>query len=251
MDFLYYIISMLTMTIEAFAGFGGNAISMPFLALFLNTSDVVVLISFNSLLVNLAVCIFDFRKIVWKVYRRMVLSIAPLLPLGLLAFSALRQYEGILKLTLGIVITAVALWYIYSTIIRKQDVPKPGKVAVASSLVIGAIVQGMFSTGGPILALYTTGQVEDKGNFRATLSAMWFTLNIEVLLIRLFFMDMYHAEVMLTAVKGIPFIAVGLLAGMFLHKRVNNATFKKIVYLILLAAGITSIINGISSLSLL
>ena len=245
---LYFIITLITMTIEAFAGFGGNAIGMPFLTLSMPTADAVVLLSFNALLVNLFICLTQFKKIVWREYARVALPILAIIPFGVAIYASLSAYEPALKLILGVVISAIAAKYIYDIYIKKADIGRLSPSLRYGALFLGAIVQGMFSTGGPIMAVYITNTLDDKSEFRATMSAVWITLIIETTVIRLFFTDMYRLELIFTGLKAIPILALGLVLGMFLHERVDNAKFKRYVYFVLLAGGLTSIINALTIL---
>ena len=164
----------------------------------------------------------------------------PFIPFGKHVYSALAQYETALKLTLGLTIMfagARGAWYGFA---RKAEPPPLGRAVQLAALFAGALVQGMFNAGGPLIVLYANERLTDKGSFRATMSALWFTLNTLGLILRLILTDMYAARTFLTFAKCLPLLAAGILAGMLLHRRVDNAHFRKIVYLIMLAGGLVS-----------
>jgi uncharacterized membrane protein YfcA len=244
----YYILAFFAHIIEGFAGFGSTAIALPFLAIAIGTSSAVGLLALNSLCSGGIIFATNFRQVNKKEYLKITLSVLPFIPVGILLYSALSQYEAMLKLILSATIVFASLrgaWYYF---IKKQEPPAIGKTASYVALFAGAIVQGMFSVGGPFIVLYANEQLKDKGSFRATLSALWFTTNIISLVLRIVLLDMYSKELFITFATCLPVIALGIAVGMFLHKRVNNDVFRRFIYLIMLAGGLSSTVYCLAGL---
>lgn len=244
----YYILTFFAQAIEGFAGFGSTAMALPFLAIAIGTSGAVALLALNSLTSGCAIFLSNIRHVNRKEYLKITLSVLPFIPLGILLYSALAQYEAVLKLILGATIVfagARGTWYYF---IKKKEPPALGKLACYAALFAGAFVQGMFNAGGPLIVLYANEQLRDKSSFRATLSALWFTVNSISLVLRIFLLDMYTTQTFFTYLTCLPVLAAGILLGMFLHKRVDNEIFRKFVFLIMLLGGLSSTIYCLTGL---
>jgi len=244
----YYILTFFAQTIEGFAGFGSTAMALPLLAIAIGTTQAVALLALNSLVSGGAICLSHLRQVNRKEYLKITLCVLPFIPVGILVYSALAQYEMALKLILGLTIVFAGARGAYHYFIKKTEPPALGKTACYAALFAGALVQGMFNAGGPLIVLYANEQLADKGSFRATMSALWFTLNAVGLALRLAMTDMYTGQTFLSFAKCLPLLALGVLAGMLLHKRVDNTRFKKSVYLIMLAGGLISTIYCLAGL---
>ena len=242
----YYLITTAAQFIEAFAGFGSTALALPFLALFIPTSQAVVLLSLNVFLVNSFILFTgDIKKVNWKEYRRLVFSILPLLPLGLFVFSRLQFNEGLMRLLLGLVIVFAGGRNCYYAFVKKTA-PRPLSVpARYAALISGAVVHGIFGTGGPLLTLYVADRIPGKDEFRATMNAMWVTLNMALIFMRAVFLKLYTPELIKLSLSALPLVALGVAAGMLLHKKVDNARFQKAVYIILFAGGLVSVLYSV------
>ncbi|HWQ58796.1 MAG TPA: sulfite exporter TauE/SafE family protein, partial [Clostridia bacterium] len=236
----YYILAFFAQIIDGFAGFGSTTIAVPFLAIAIGTSSAVALLAVNSLVSGAIVFFTHIRSVNWKEYAKIALITIPLLPVGILAYSAISKYEAALKLILGAIVIyagARGTWYGF---VKKSEPPALGSVAQYAALIAGALAQGMFSVGGPFITLYANEQLKDKSSFRATMSAMWFSVNIVATTLRVLMLDMYTKETFTAFAYCLPVLASGVVIGMILHKRIDNAGFRKIVYLIMLAGGLTS-----------
>ena len=237
----YYILTLAAQAIEGFAGFGSTAMALPFLASALGTTDAVALLSLNSLVSAAVIFSINVKKVNWREYAKIILPLLPFLPLGTLLFGALAQYEPILKLILGLTIVyagARGAWYSF---IRRTEPPALSRGAQVAALLTGSLVQGMFSAGGPILAFYANERLQDKSAFRATMSAVWLTANTSSLVLRLLLLNMYTRTHFIAFARCLPVLAAGIALGMLLHERIDNANFRRVVHVIMLAGGLVSV----------
>ena len=100
------------------------------------------------------------------------------------------------------------------------------------------IIHGIYATGGPLL-VYALGR-EDLGKavFRSTLTLVW--LVFSVVLIAAFGLEgRYDAEVMTTVLWLIPAVPVGIVAGEWLHDRVEERRFKRLIFGLLMLASLS------------
>ncbi|HWS30013.1 MAG TPA: sulfite exporter TauE/SafE family protein [Clostridia bacterium] len=242
----YFVVSFLSEIIEGFAGFGSTAVALPFLALKMDVGESVALLGVNAFVVAIVLTCTQFKKINWKEFLKITLLVVPLLPLGVLAFGALSRYGNALKLVLGCVITLVGIYYCYFAFLKKEEPRSLSKPAQIAALVGGAVLQGMFSTGGALITLYASERMHDKGEFRATMSAMWLAVNAVAIPLRAVFLHVYTKPVWINALSALPFVLGGVLVGMLFHKKIGNGGFRKAIYVILLAGGIASTVHTLA-----
>lgn len=247
-EWIFGVITLFTQLIEALAGFGATAVGLPFAALVMSTQDASAILNVNAVLVTSVITVIHFKKINWREYRRIVLLILPFLPVGFLIGSSLRDYDMILKMILGIFMLLIAGRYLLYTSIRKSA-PKPMSMpAQYTALFLGAVIHGIFTTGGPLVTLYASNRMPEKSEFRATMCASWTTINLVVIAYRGLIAHMYTPALLHTLLISLPFLAVGILAGQWIHKKIRNDTFQKVVYWILLAGGALSLYTGFTAL---
>jgi hypothetical protein len=160
------------------------------------------------------------------------------LPVGIFLFASLP--EAPLKILLGIFMVGVAasgLAKFYLPVKSRLDADtKAGKIIMNVILLLGGMIHGAFASGGPFLVVYATRKLTDKGNFRATLSAVWLTLNSIMMGVNLFH-GSYPREVFVIMGTMVPFLIAGMVIGNIAHKRIDGTTFTKMVYSVLLVSG--------------
>lgn len=100
---------------------------------------------------------------------------------------------------------------------------------------IGGILGGMFDTNGPPLIIYFSQKL-NKQQFRATLVAIFF---IDAIWRNGLYIanGITNWETLKFGLLMLPPLILGVLLGMKLHIRVNEAAFKKVVGIILLITG--------------
>lgn len=105
------------------------------------------------------------------------------------------------------------------------------------SIFSAGIVHGLYGTGGPLLVYGLGREGLDRARFRATITAVWFILNL--VLIGSFAIEGRYTPAML---QQIPVLALGVPIGVLLGERafsrMDEATFKRGVYILLALAGL-------------
>ncbi len=170
--------------------------------------------------------------------------ILPLMGTGLLIGIAVFQTvpATLLKKTFGIVVTLLCSRELF-ILLRSRGVTKAlSRMTYALAVFAAGITQGLFASGGP-LVVYAVGRLNlQKGNFRSTLSALWLTTNSILTL-------SYLATGLLTW-KNLrfwawlaPAVVIGTVVGERLHDRVNEHLFRIVVFVILVAAGLSIVVR--------
>ncbi len=102
---------------------------------------------------------------------------------------------------------------------------------------LGGVVHGLFGTGGPMIVYVLRRRLPDKTAFRSTLAVLWFVLNI-ALLANYASADLYHEGTFRTFAVIALTIAPGLYIGERVHRKLDAARFERVVWLVLLFAGL-------------
>jgi len=227
-------------TLEAITGFGSTVVAFPFvIALMGNLEIAKIVLSLLELFLALYFVITKFKQIQWKQFGIIVLLAGIGMPVGMLLF---KSFDAVtLKKALGVFIIISAAIQLYKIFIPKTGAQSSSKWAGYTFLFSGGIIHGAFAVGGPLIVLYSSKKLPDKGQFRATMFMLWATLNT-VLLVQ------YLLERKLTFAIGydtlflIPFLVAGIFAGEAIHNKVSEILFKKIIFISLLVVGVIMVI---------
>lgn len=245
------LVVFVTHGLEALTGFGCTVLALPFVTLLLGISEAKFLLTILAWALAIYIAASKFRKIVWRQYGIIVLYVGLGLPIGMYAFATLPR--ALLVRLLGAFITvsaAAQLWKLALAPLfaRRRAALRPGAAGSAAGggriprpyyvlLFLGGIVHGAFASGGPLVVLYAAKALPDKGNFRATLTLLWATLNT-VLIIGFASSGMFTPERWLLLAEMTPFLVAGIVAGEVAHNRVEGTIFGRIVFALLFVTGV-------------
>lgn len=224
---------LVSYTVEAVTGFGSLVIALSLGALLLPVPELLpVLVPLNVLMTG---------YLVWRNRRHidktlLLRVILPLMLIGTLAGFVLQGWlpANLLKLLLGLLIIWFALrelWRIH----RGIAIGAPPTWFNRLLTFAAGITHGLFASGGPLLVYALAGTTLDKHRLRATLLCVWFTLN--ACLSFLLLIDGRLLPALPRLVLFIPLLVVGVLAGEYLHHRVNEQRFRQLVYSLLGVTG--------------
>jgi len=229
---------------ESITGFGSGIISMPFLASLIGLKTAVPMTMVISVIFTTYMLITNYKKVAWKVYFVIIGFVILGLPIGIFIFSYFDEKS--LKLILGIFILVFSIRALIRTKYpSKSTDTKVYGVFQRVMLFMGGIAQGAFATGGPFIVIYSADKLKEKSVFRATMCSVWLTLN-SILLTKNFFIGGIMTKQVFTYVAAaVPFFITGTVIGLKLHKRVSIKAFTLMINIVLLAAGISTIISAI------
>ena len=231
----------ITHGLEAITGFGCTVMAMPFVSLLVGLPKAKFLLAILAWVLALYFVVTKFKKIVWKEFGIILAFVGLGMPLGMSAFVLLDKV--VLTKVLAVFILLTSGFQLWKRLIQKpaadaKSLPKPVYWAL---LFVGGIVHGAFATGGPLVVLYASKALPDKGNFRSTLTLLWATLN-SVLMVQFATQGLFTAESMGELGLMAPFLIAGIIAGEIAHHRVDADVFAKIVFAMLFVTGTIMVI---------
>ncbi|WP_339801090.1 sulfite exporter TauE/SafE family protein [uncultured Marinobacter sp.] len=232
---------LLAYTIEAITGFGSIVIALSLGAMLLPIPELLpVLVPLNVLMSGYLTCKHR-QHINWHLLTSLIL---PLMLAGTLTGYLLIPWLGaaFLKVLFGLLV----IWFAGRELWRMAGgkVAAPHGQLTSRALTFSAgITHGLFASGGPLLVYALAGIRMDKARTRATLLSVWFTLNLTLSLLYLY--DGSLVGSLHRLVWYLPLLVAGVMAGEFLHHRLNEDRFRQAVYLVLLITGCLLVVRSL------
>jgi uncharacterized membrane protein YfcA len=242
------LIIAITHAVEAITGFGCTILALPFITYLVGIHEAKVLLAIIGWILSLYIVITKFKHIQFRQFFVIVFLAGSAMPLGIYFFNHFPSET--LKLVLGIFIIITAILQLKKAYFRAESTVKPPTKIHYILLLLGGVIHGAFATGGPFIVFYATKKLPNKGEFRATLSLLWLTLNTILFITDATFQTTFHniyniifkdtsmTTNVLYLICMIPFLFVGIGTGEVIHNRVNADVFNKIVYWALFTTGI-------------
>jgi hypothetical protein len=228
-------------TVEAALGFGATVIAVALASSVLRLPLAEVLPSFVP--VNLALSTLiafrsrrdaDLRLLGLRILPAMLLG----LPLGMWAFASLP--ESMLRRALGVFLLVLSAPLLF----LPARAPKPLSPAVSLGFLgLAGVLHGAFATGGPMVVYVLSRSPASKAVFRATLSLLWAILAV-VLLLRWTWSGTLTRSTFVLSAELVPAMAVGLLLGNVVHRRVDERRFRLFVNVMLLVFGVLLLVRS-------
>ena len=236
--------------LEGITGFGCTVIALPFLSAVINIKTAVPIFCITGWLMAFYIVIRSYKHIQWKEFLFIALHAAVGMPLGMLLFDRLPA-EG-LCIILALFMISVGGRGAKKTINEnKHPDPAAAPVPVKKNLfmrliLLGCgIIQGSLGSGGPLAVIYTTQALQDKTQFRATLSMLWLVMNTWRLIDWTCRGSVWNHEIGKYTLIALPFAILGILTGDCLHHKVNVFVFRLCVYAVLTISGVLMLIKNI------
>jgi uncharacterized membrane protein YfcA len=244
------LVCTLAFTIETALGFGATLITVALGSLFLGIEPILhALVPLNLVLSGYLV-VRNFKHVDRGfLFRRLLPFMALGLPIGIFVLAELDA--SILKRLFGAFLVGVSyleLWRMVQAASSTSDSQEAKQAPLGAwheraLLILGGAIHGAFTTGGPMAVYVTSRVIEDKKAYRATLSALWALLNLVVFGWYIASGEV-HAETVGLTLALAPSIAIGMIVGEVLHVRVPVATFRKVVFGMLMLAGLMLLVRG-------
>ena len=240
---LVALVVFLTHIQEGITGFGCTVLALPFIALLLGLKVAVPVLVIQAWVLTLYIVLVSRKQIVWREYAYILLIAGLGFPFGM--YMSHRLPEDGLKWVLAIFMVAIGIHGFHKYMFRpnaKVNASQGSKRWASGLLPIGGLIHGAFGSGGPLVVIYATKALQDKSLFRVTLCMVWFTLNT-ILVSQWIIRSTLSAHILRLTAFCLPFTVIGMLLGNVAHYRMNELLFRRLVYAVLIAAGITLILS--------
>ena len=212
-------------------GFGDAVVAMPLLAMVIGLKTATPLVAFTGPTISLLILLKSWRAGDMKAAARLIVASLLGIPLGI--YGLARLPEEPLKAALGALILLYGLFGLAKPGVRMKN----GKAWVPWFVGWTAgVLGGAYNTNGPPVVAYGMLRGWPPERFRATLQGYFLPTGLMILAGH-GIAGMWTGEVLRLYFLSLPAIAVGVVLGGLVNRKLKPAVFVKLVYVFLAAMG--------------
>jgi uncharacterized protein len=214
-------------------GSGLGIVSVPLMALIVPVTEAAAILLPILCVMDLA-ALWVYRRS-WDRENMKIMLPAGLtgLVLGALTFRYIN--EAGLKLVLGTVAVGFVLYH-WTNAARRLTKTQPSRVKGYFWCCVAGYTSTVAHAGGPPMSIYLLPQRLDKALLAGTAVVFFAVLNY-VKLVPYFWLGLFDARNLATAAALAPIGVVGILAGVWVRKRISEVLFYRLCYGFLLVTG--------------
>lgn len=227
---LFMLILMFAVFVQALSGFGGTLIAMPLGIALMGLDLTKPVMTIVAWITGVVVVAAEWKNINPKELLKMVGVMLVGVLGGLFVMDAVKDLKFLL-IFYGVVVAGIGIKKLF---VKSEK--HPPVWWQNTSLGLAGIMQGLFVSGGSFLAVYSVEKLPEKKEFRATVNAVWAIINT-VMITTYGFTGALTVPVLKNAAIAVVPTLVAIWLGWKLAKKVNQETFLKIIYVILIASG--------------
>ncbi len=231
------LIALIAFGTEGAIGFGGTVIAACLGAQLIPLDELLPAFVPLNLAMSAWLLTSGRDAIAWRVLLRTIA-----VPVAIGAVGGLALFHVPAKTLLAAIFGAFVALLAIVQLVRPAAQPLP-RMWQRVFLVLGGVAHGLFGTGGPMIVYVARRELPDKRVFRATLAVLWLVLNI-ALLVNFLALGLYGRHTFeIGGVVGLALIP-GLWLGQRIHNALDGARFERVVWTLLLVAGLALAIRS-------
>lgn len=236
-NLLFLLVVFLTNVVQGITGFAGTMLAMPFSVMLIGFDTAKPILNALGLLSGIYIVLLNRKSVNKKEFLKIICVMSVGIIDGIALRSLLKNEAKLLYIILGVIIILTAVSGIYKSFIKNGSSNAKQSRAVSFLLLASAgVTHGMFVCGGPLLVSYMTGRVEDKNEFRATLSTCWIVLN-SIVFLDDFRSGLWHTDMLLLFAVSALLLFAAMFVGGRLCKKMSRSLFMKATYILLIVSG--------------
>ncbi len=228
-------------------GFGGGlgVVAVPLMALVVSPLQAAAVLLPILCLMDL-VGLWAYRgRWLWPELRILVPASMVGIAAGALLFGFMSA--ATVRIIVGVIAIVFTLHYVYSTRRRPASAlphfpPSVGIAAGAS----GGFTSFIAHAGGPPISMYLLRRPLDRTDFVATTVLLFAAINY-VKLLPYAWLGQLSAANLLTSLVLAPLAPIGVYTGVWLHRRVSDRFFFRLMYLLLFVVGCKLLYDGLTA----
>lgn len=233
---LFCLIILVTFVFQAVTGFGGPLIAMPLAIPLVGVATAKPILTLCSWVTSILVLWRHYRDVNLRESAKMASVIILFLFLGSWVFDQVQL--SFLLVFYGIFVTGVGLKKLFLPAKRT-----PPRWLMLFSLCAAGVMQGLFLSGGSFLVIYAVNMLHEKQEFRATMGALWFTVNSVQLLT--FWAGGSFIGLGRSSLLAVCLTALATGIGSLLSRRLSQECFLKVTYWMLVVSGLVLLYNSL------
>ncbi|MGI6657592.1 MAG: sulfite exporter TauE/SafE family protein [Desulfobulbus sp.] len=217
--------------VQGLTGFGAGLMAIPLLTLMIDIKLAVGLCILHGLIITCSMAVDLRRYFEWSKIMPLFIGAIPGVLLGAYWFKHVDP--NWLEVFLGVLLISYSL---FNLLFR----PKPLYLSSAWGYVAGfcsGAITSVISAGGPPSIIYTTLTGWKKEEMKATLTGFFLYNGIFTVVVYSFGGNFAKGTWTIFAITA-PFVFLGTLLGSRLSRRINQQTYLRLVYILLIIAGL-------------
>ena len=223
------LIACLAYGIESIFGFGGTIIFLGLSGLLYDFNTLIKMAMIVGLASGLAVLIQSYKHLSFVHLFRILLLTLP----GALIGTYLIEYlaSNLLIKTFAFMLIAYGF---FNLIWPQITIPK---VIKNSLIILGGLIQGIFTIGGPFVLMGYKDNFQNKQELRSTMAGYFFVINS---LRAIFFMVIggSYTEIIISYYPLAILVMISVWLGYLVHRKIPDILFKKLIILAITIIGI-------------
>lgn len=230
------------------AGVGGaGSIAVPLLALTISVPQAAAVLLPVTCLADLF-AVWTFRR---TSHKKNLMIMIPAATVGMIIGTLSFKYldAAMIRIILGLIAVVFALYQYAGWIGKKvlRPATQPDIIRGGFWSTICGFTSFVAHSGSPPLSVYMIPQRLDKSVYMGTL-AIFYTYVNYAKIGPYWWLGQFSATNVSTAIVLIPLVPLGIVLGIWIHRRLNQPLFYRVITTLLLITGVKLLYDGIATL---
>ncbi|KOS69848.1 membrane protein [Lysinibacillus contaminans] len=226
---LFFLIILLASVLQTSSGFGFSIMATPFLLMLFSPQEAMQINIVLSLVISLSLIWTIRHDVDFSLIKRIFIGSIFGAPLGSVLFATVDLVT--FKLIVGVILIGVTL------LLMKNFSIQPTRNRDYAVGFLSGLLTTSIGMAGPPLLLYFAGTQKNKENMRAT-SIVFYIFIYLISLMSQLVIEGTNKTVWVNSLYALPIVMVGLFFGQLLFKKINQQLFRRMIYILLLVAGV-------------
>jgi len=213
------------------SGFGSGLVAVPLLAHFLPLTFVVPLVLVTDFAASVALGAHTRQHARWD-------EVRPLLPFGILGVIAgTTLLVNLPRVPLLVTLGLFVLLFGFRNVLNLHGTRTISRAWAAPAGLIGGTISALFGTGGPPYVIYLNHRLRDKGELRATFTALFLIEGGSRIVVFLLAGLLAGVHMLVSIVAALPLVAAGLWLGNHVHLGLSASRMQQLIGILLVGSG--------------
>lgn len=197
--------------------------------------------------VSTSICVALSGMLAWKLRHRtdfkfIALPILVFSACGVFAINLIKSMDlRAVGVSFGVFLLALS---VYNLVFSKRTSLRPTRTVVLVCSAVSGIFSGLFSIGGPMMALCLVPCAEDHDEYVGNMQTLFVVTNIVNIITRTA-NGLYTFDLLPFTLVGAVFILIGKEIGSRLVKRLNTERIRKAIYVLVGISGAMTLLENI------
>ena len=238
MNFEIFFLVLFASMLQGATGFGSGLVLMATLPFFISIKTATIVVSFTVMFISLFMVWRNRKSIDFQMTIYPLIGMLTFMPLGVFILDNVN--EDVLKYILGFLIIVISIFFFVAGNTEIKINPSPVKGVIVG--MIGGILGGMFTIGGPPLVIYFIQVAKDKLNYKSSLDFI-FTATSIYRLVWLYALGNIEPQIYPNVFVSLIVGIIGTSLGFSLFTKINRELLSKTIYVVMIFAGISLVLK--------